>query len=125
MHLELFYYISILPYLNNLCGRHIPLSFSVIYWLLVVSRHSCQFVVSSVVEFLCFITLSISFSHLTPARPHRCLFSGDQVICYPPCLLRVHSVSTCRPHFFPKLFAIFPFFSLITSFLKGLGWRSG
>jgi hypothetical protein len=54
MHLELFYYITILHYLNHLCGRYIPISFPLIYRLMLVSHHSCQFVTLSAVKFLCF-----------------------------------------------------------------------
>ena len=80
MLLGLFYYITLLPYLNNLNGRHKPLSFPVIYRLPVVSRHSCRFVVSSAVKFLCFIALSVSSSHFISGCHRRRLPPSEQVV---------------------------------------------
>ena len=40
----------------------------------------------------------------------RSLFS--QAICDPPCILRVHTISTCCFPFSPKLFVLPPFFSI-------------
>ena len=56
------------------------ISFPVIHRLLVFTRHSSRFTASSVVKFLCFITLSNILSHLTSPRPRRRLPSGDHVI---------------------------------------------
>jgi hypothetical protein len=81
MHLEVFYYITILTYLNHFCERHIPISFPVIYLLLVFSRYSCQFVGSSAVKFLFHNPLSLS-SHFISGCPRHRLPSSDQVISF-------------------------------------------
>jgi hypothetical protein len=71
-------YLSI--YLSVCLYVYPSVSFSVVNWLLVLSRHSCHFIASSDVEFLCFITLSTFFSHFTSGRPRRRLLPGDHAI---------------------------------------------
>jgi hypothetical protein len=95
---------------------YLSFSYPVVHWLLVISCHSCRFIAPSDVKFLCFITLSTSFSYSTADRPRR-LLPGDQVIIRlghllssPPCILRAHTISTCCFPFSPKLF-LFPHFS--------------
>jgi hypothetical protein len=78
-----------------------------IYLLLIFIHHSCWCNASPDVKFLCFITFATSFSHLTSGCSHhlflpvtRSLFAN--AICFPPCKLRVHAVSTCCFTVFPE-----------------------
>jgi len=93
MYIELFHYKTILHFLNHLCGRHINISFSLFYWLLVVNRHSCQFVMPSAVKFLYSITLSISSSHFTSGCRRRRLPPSDQVMVQHPTQIKFENMS--------------------------------
>jgi len=59
---------------------HLSVRFPVVHRLLVFSRHIWPFTTSPDVKFLCFRTLSISFSHFTSGRPRRHILPGDQII---------------------------------------------
>ena len=94
------------------------MSFPVVHRLLVFSRHTHPFTLSSHVKFPCFITLSISFPHFTSGRPR--LPPSAQYIIILGHLLS--SMRTTCPYHFNILFSILskivlPHFSLITSFL--------
>jgi hypothetical protein len=81
---------------------------------LVFSTHSCRFIASPDAKFLCFLTLSTSFSDYTSGYSQRCLPPCDHVVMclgHPPCVLCVHIVST---YYFPllqQLFVLAPFLS--------------
>ena len=79
----------------------LSISFLVIHQLLVCSRHSCQFVMSSAVEFLCYITLSTSFSHFTSGHPWHLSPSDQVIICLGHLLSSMHCVHTISKCCFP------------------------
>jgi len=57
-------------------------AFPFVHRLMAFSRHICSFVVSSLVNFPSFLTLSTSFSHFTSGHPRRLLPPGYQVIIH-------------------------------------------
>lgn len=83
------------------------------YWFSIAFRHSFRFTASSDVKFLCFMTLSTSFSHFTSDHLRRSLPSvGDVIIRLGHLGVLIISSS----FFFPNHFC-YPHFSPITSFL--------
>ena len=100
---------------------HLSVSFPVVHWLLVFSRHTCPFTGSSHVEFPCFITLSLSFTHFTSGLPRPRLPSRPvHYYLRPPAILHAYYMSIPFQHFaFHSLQnrLCYPHFPLVTSFL--------
>ena len=67
-------------YFYSYCYHDLSISFSMVTPFLFFRRHTFALYCVFSVKFLCFFTLSTSFSHFTSRRPLHRLPSGDQVI---------------------------------------------
>ena len=72
------------------------------------------------VKFLCFVTLSTSFSHFTSGRPHHHLSSVDQVIIWLCHLLS--SMCITHPYYFNMLSSALSKIVCITHILSLMNW---